>query len=333
VELDVSADAVFAVVVDGAQVDGGLEVPPSSFGLVEALVAGDTRATYGYTAYGKNDTQSFSGIDTPDPQDPSREPYNVYRFNAKRFDPASGDYDMGFRDYDPGLNRFLTRDRYNGALADLDLGLSPWTMNRYGFAGGNPITLIELDGHTPSPDNPVSANPKLNTWLAGEWEAPERYEQSRRQIQANEWFYETFRIDRPNREWNPVCDYDWALCHQAAGKVARGEWTAQQGLDYFERVLRKRSGDERAFNEFLDTLAGAFPPAGPEIGALRGIRGLAAVPDDVLKATRGLAAARAISPVGALLRSTDDILRNPWLLKGMHPYQVEPILRGLPVGA
>jgi RHS repeat-associated protein len=116
---------------------------------VETLTnqAGDTRATYGYTAYGKDDTQAFTGIDKPDAQDPTREPYNVYRFNAKRFDPASGDYDMGFRDYDPGLNRFLSRDVYNGALADLDLGLSPWTMNRYGFAGGNPISFVELDGH------------------------------------------------------------------------------------------------------------------------------------------------------------------------------------------
>ena len=119
---------------------------------VETLTnqGGDTRATYGYTAYGKDDTESFTGIDQPDPQDPNREPYNLYRFNAKRFDPASGDYDMGFRDYDPGLNRFLTRDTYNGALADLDLGLSPWTMNRYGFAGGNPISLIESDGHRPA---------------------------------------------------------------------------------------------------------------------------------------------------------------------------------------
>jgi RHS repeat-associated protein len=116
---------------------------------VETLTseAGDTRATYGYTAYGRDDTQSFTGIDKPDAQNPTAEPYNVYRFNAKRFDPTSGDYDMGFRDYDPGLNRFLSRDSYNGALADLDLGLSPWTMNRYGFAGGNPVSLIELDGH------------------------------------------------------------------------------------------------------------------------------------------------------------------------------------------
>jgi hypothetical protein len=74
---------------------------------VETLTneTGDTRATYGYTAYGKDDTQSFTGIDKPNPQTPGAEPYNVYRFNAKRFDQATGDYDMGFRDYDPGLNR------------------------------------------------------------------------------------------------------------------------------------------------------------------------------------------------------------------------------------
>jgi RHS repeat-associated protein len=58
---------------------------------------------------------------------------------------------MGFRDYSPGLNRFLSRDMYTGALADLNLGLSPWTNNRYAFTGGNPITLIEHDGHEPRP--------------------------------------------------------------------------------------------------------------------------------------------------------------------------------------
>ena len=54
---------------------------------------------------------------------------------------------MGFRDYSPGLNRFLTRDIYNGALADLNLGIDPWNANRYAFAGGNPISRVEIDGH------------------------------------------------------------------------------------------------------------------------------------------------------------------------------------------
>ncbi len=58
-------------------------------------------------------------------------------------------YDMGFRDYNPGLNRFLLRDTYNGALDDLSLGLDPWTANRYAFTDGNPISNVELDGHIP----------------------------------------------------------------------------------------------------------------------------------------------------------------------------------------
>ncbi|GGM19757.1 DNRLRE domain-containing protein [Micromonospora yangpuensis] len=111
---------------------------------------GDSRATYGYTAYGQNDDEQFTGVDKPDasnPQDPDREPYNAYRFNGKRFDQSTGDYDMGFRNYDPGLNRFLTQDQYNGALADMDLATDPFTNNRYAFGGGNPITQVEIDGH------------------------------------------------------------------------------------------------------------------------------------------------------------------------------------------
>jgi RHS repeat-associated protein len=117
--------------------------------------SGDTKATYGYTAYGKNDDAQFTGIDKPDAADPTKEPYNAYRFNAKRWDQNSQSYDMGFRDYSPGLNRFITRDSYNGALADMHLGLNPFTGNRYGFDGGNPISMIEYDGHIPlGPDDP-----------------------------------------------------------------------------------------------------------------------------------------------------------------------------------
>ncbi|MFB6784301.1 RHS repeat-associated core domain-containing protein, partial [Streptomyces sp. NPDC056352] len=108
---------------------------------------GDTKATYGYTAYGSNDDTEFTGIDKPEAGDPTKEEYNPYRFNAKRWDTQSGTYDMGFRDYNPGLNRFTTRDMYNGALADMGLGSDPFTGNRYAFTGGNPVSGVELDGH------------------------------------------------------------------------------------------------------------------------------------------------------------------------------------------
>jgi hypothetical protein len=54
---------------------------------------------------------------------------------------------MGFRDYSPNLNRFLTRDMYEGALSDLALATDPFTGNRYAFGGGNPIGAVEIDGH------------------------------------------------------------------------------------------------------------------------------------------------------------------------------------------
>ncbi|MFB7087470.1 RHS repeat-associated core domain-containing protein, partial [Streptomyces sp. NPDC056296] len=112
---------------------------------------GDTKATYGYTAYGSNDESEFTGIDKPDTADPTEEDYNPYRYNAKRWDAQSGTYDMGFRDYSPGLNRFTTRDMYNGALADMGLGTDPYTGNRYAFTGGNPTSFLELDGHMLAP--------------------------------------------------------------------------------------------------------------------------------------------------------------------------------------
>ena len=109
--------------------------------------SGDTKATYGYTVYGSNDDSQFTGIDKPGTADPTKEPYNAYRFNAMRWDQNSSTYDMGFRDYSPGLNQFLTRDSYNGALADMPLSVDPWPGNRYAFCGGNPVSSIEIDGH------------------------------------------------------------------------------------------------------------------------------------------------------------------------------------------
>jgi RHS repeat-associated protein len=83
--------------------------------------SGNTKATYGYTAYGKDDGSQNTGVDknTGDGASGSTTatPYNVYRFNAKRIDTDTGNYDMGFRNYDPSLNRFLTGDMYEGAFA------------------------------------------------------------------------------------------------------------------------------------------------------------------------------------------------------------------------
>lgn len=125
-------------------------------GDVETLTTatGETKATYRYQAYGQLDEAGTTGLDKVlgDPVQDA-DVVNPYRFNGNRVDPATGKYDMGFRDYDPSLSRFLTRDSYNGALDDLALGLDPWTTNRYAFAGGNPVSFSELDGHRPIEEN------------------------------------------------------------------------------------------------------------------------------------------------------------------------------------
>jgi RHS repeat-associated protein len=127
---------------------------------------GNTRSTYGYTSYGSDQAAAFTGIDKPGSNSGgsaasgaaagsggsggsggAQSPYNSYRFNAMQVDPSSGQYDMGFRDYDPGINSFASRDSYQSALADLGLTTDPWASSEYAFGGGNPISDIEFDGH------------------------------------------------------------------------------------------------------------------------------------------------------------------------------------------
>lgn len=158
-ELDGKADKSYQYLPSGQQAtqikhkdDGTKEYSQyttSPRGDIEAITKedGKTRSTYGYTAYGKDDASQFTGADKPESGNPGKESYNAFRFNSSRWDKGSGTYDMGFRNYDPGLNRFTTRDSYGGALADMSLATDPFTGNRYAFAGGNPVTFVELDGH------------------------------------------------------------------------------------------------------------------------------------------------------------------------------------------
>lgn len=76
----------------------------NSHGDVDAITdyTGDPVSTYGYTAYGQDATDEFTGEDVL--VAPGDEPTNPYRFNAKRWNAQSGTYDMGARDYEPSIN-------------------------------------------------------------------------------------------------------------------------------------------------------------------------------------------------------------------------------------
>ena len=119
---------------------------------------GKTTATYGYSAYGSDDTSQDTGVDKNTGSGATgtttTQAYNDYRFNSDRIDDTTGNYNMGFRNYDPSENRFLTRDMYDGAFADANMTTDPYTGNRYAFGQGNPVSNVELDGHMPVPDGP-----------------------------------------------------------------------------------------------------------------------------------------------------------------------------------
>ena len=117
----------------------GYDVHGSVSQLVDAN--GNTQASYGYKPYGQTDTT----LTTPDP-DPLN-PLNSFRYSAKRIDTGSGTLDMGARRFGPDTSRFLTPDLFFGALSNLSLSVDPITQNRYGLAGGNPISFSEWDGH------------------------------------------------------------------------------------------------------------------------------------------------------------------------------------------
>jgi RHS repeat-associated protein len=133
----------------------GYDVHGSVSQLVDAN--GNSQASYGYKAYGQSDGGLSQG--DPDPLNP----VSAFRYSAMRMDTGSNTVDMGARRFGPDVSRFLTPDLFFGALSNLSLSLDPITQNRYGLAGGNPISFKEWDGHVAVTDGGggAAATPSL----------------------------------------------------------------------------------------------------------------------------------------------------------------------------
>jgi RHS repeat-associated protein len=113
---------------------------------------GGVKASYGYTAYGGEDSELSSKQDAT--ADTNTNPLNPYGFQGRRLDSggatatsASSSLDMGARRYAADTGRFLQEDMFASALGDLGLSLDPLSQNTYALAGGNPISFVEFDGH------------------------------------------------------------------------------------------------------------------------------------------------------------------------------------------
>lgn len=94
---------------------------------------------YAYDPYGEQ-TAPEAGLGQPAKDNPQR-------FEGFRYDSGTKIYDMQARAYRPDVGRFLTQDRFESASGDFALQSDPLTQNRYAFAGGNPVSRVEWDGH------------------------------------------------------------------------------------------------------------------------------------------------------------------------------------------
>jgi len=109
-------------------------------GEVDGGGSDDKVARYEYDPYGELENAGDLSTEAQD---------NPFRFEGFYFDSGVKTYDMYARSYRPESGRFLTQDRLASADQDLLLQADPLTQNRYAFAGGNPVNLVEFDGHEP----------------------------------------------------------------------------------------------------------------------------------------------------------------------------------------
>ncbi|HEX2154728.1 MAG TPA: RHS repeat-associated core domain-containing protein, partial [Acidimicrobiia bacterium] len=70
-------------------------------------------------------------------------------YRGGRRDESTGRYQLGSRTYDPKTSSFLTPDHYRAGGSDqnLSVGVDPLTRNSYSYVNGDPVNLIDPDGH------------------------------------------------------------------------------------------------------------------------------------------------------------------------------------------
>jgi RHS repeat-associated protein len=76
-------------------------------------------------------------------------------FRGEHRDDTTGRYQLGSRTYDPKTSSFLTPDGYRTGSSDqsLSVGIDPLTRNSYSYVNGDPINLMDPDGHVAYPGN------------------------------------------------------------------------------------------------------------------------------------------------------------------------------------
>jgi RHS repeat-associated protein len=183
---DPSAGSATAVHYDGLSSTAALEDIPTKAETLYALTPNGTHAGLMYAGSAtsvqylvQNGTQDVSVVDASSPTAPTcgerydpfgtqesagtlaactpttgtspstgNTPNSIY-YRESRRDPGSGDYQYGSRTYDPTKSSFLTPDAYrtSGGNADAGLTQDPLSADRYNYVNGDPVNLVDPNGH------------------------------------------------------------------------------------------------------------------------------------------------------------------------------------------
>ena len=142
----------------------------------------DDHNRYHYTPYGDLEKGQIQGANNPSTSNQTPEQAlgadaqtNSIRFESFYYDSGVKTYDELSRSYRPDSSQFTTEDHFEQALGDQELAADPLTQSRYAYAGGNPTSNVEYDGHggcspfsTIESCNGVSGNP----WPSGAGPSP-----------------------------------------------------------------------------------------------------------------------------------------------------------------
>lgn len=90
--------------------------------------SGNEVSHYIYDAYG-NGTKKTGEVENP------------YRYTGQYLDEETGFYYLRARYYNPKIMRFITEDSYLGDIKN------PLSLNLYGYCMGNPVMLMDYNGH------------------------------------------------------------------------------------------------------------------------------------------------------------------------------------------
>jgi RHS repeat-associated protein len=97
---------------------------------------GNVSASFTYDSYGR-----VTNSETP------QMAQTTHRYTGTRYDSISQTQHNQSRDYNPNLRTWTQTDQYLDPMMDLGLSTDPATSDRTLYAGGNPVNMVDEDGH------------------------------------------------------------------------------------------------------------------------------------------------------------------------------------------